>query len=257
MKTKAVLKSLIFGIAFIFFTENLNAQVVNMESRRIKTDTLGWSGSVEGLLKTTKKKSLIFDGEFASVIQHKRKKDEYMFVLEYDLLKEANKNLKRQLMVHLRNTHQLTQTFSLEAFLQYQNDEATKMKHRFLAGGGGRLRLAQSERFSAYLGIALMYEYDEEDVEPVIYKNEIRNSSYFSFTYTPAPFVSLISTTFYQPRLDNFSDFRILTQETLAFNVTKNFDIIFNLDFLYNTTPVVGVPKSTFEFKSGFKYKFI
>jgi hypothetical protein len=90
-----------------------------------------------------------------------------------------------------------------------------------------------------------MYEYEEDDTTENPYHNDIRSSSYVTFTLVPKKeVISIVSTTYYQPLYNDLNDFRILTQESLVFNVSKKFIIEPKFSYLYDNRPVSGVPKS-------------
>lgn len=87
-------------------------------------------------------------------------------------------------------------------------------------------------------------------------KKNLRNSSYVSFSLYPNENVSVISTTYYQPILENFNDYRISNQSSLRVGMFKNISLKVSYTFTYDTFPAVGTPSSQYDFSTGLSYSF-
>ncbi|HEX5555854.1 MAG TPA: DUF481 domain-containing protein [Chitinophagaceae bacterium] len=251
----------LFVIILLFFFTCLTSffsygQIVNVESMRIAMDSTGWAGSMGGDFTLTKNTARIFSANAYGTVQLKTKKNLYLFLGNYGFLKGDTEKFIDNAFLHFRFDHSLTSFLQWEFFVQYQNNKITKIAKRFLLGSGPRFKLPTPEKLKTFLGIDFMYEYEEEISAPVITHRVFRNSSYLAFTYKPTAYLQLVSTTFYQPRLDQFSDFRILNQETATFTITKKLSVTLNWDFLYDAVPVADIPKDNFTFSTGFKYLF-
>lgn len=240
------------------FTIKMSAfsQVVNIEAQRIKTDTIGWAGSVGGSFNWTKNVSQIFAINAAAHLQYKSPKNLYLLLGDYSLLKSDEKNFINNAFVHFRINHTFTEVLRGEVFTQLQNNKISKIDTRFLIGAGPRIKFPLPKTIKVYLGIMFMYEYEKEITDPPIYNNTFRNSSYLSFNIKPNKIISINSTTFYQPRLDYFSDFRILNQTTVSLAVSKKLEVTINWNYLYDEFPVEGVPQINANYSTGFKYVF-
>lgn len=249
-------RKIFFAAILIIFTHRLNAQIVNVESLRIQTDTVGFAGSFGGNFTLTKNVDQIFSANAFASIQYKSIKSTYLILSDYSFLKGANKKLLNKIFGHFRYDREITTFFRMEAFTQIQTNKITKIDTRFLIGMGPRLKMPTPDMLKAFVGILFMYEYEKELTDPVIYHRVIRNSSYVAFTFEPNDHVKITSTTFYQPKLDEFSDFRILNQESAAFSITKNLSVTLNWDYLYDAEPVKGIPKNNYTFSTGLKYEF-
>src|SRR6185436_3590473 len=99
----------------------------------------------------------------------------------------------------------------------------TNITARYLFETGPRFKIADTKSFHLYTASLFMYEYEEERTTPGIFHNDIRNSSYVSFTVKLNQAVELISTTFYQPLPKKMSDFRILNETSLRAKTGKHF----------------------------------
>lgn len=250
------LLKIIFPVLFISSAIGVKGQIVNIESRRIQTDTTGWSGSFGGSVSLAKNVNKVFSANAFAHLQYKNRKNLYLFLGDYSFLKGAQKKYTDNTFIHLRYNHKLSNLIRLEAFTQLQTNKITKIDSRFLAGMGPRFKLSGTELLNVYLGVLVMYEYEKELTEPPVSHHHIRNSSYLSFTLKPTATLEIVSTTFYQPKLDQWSDFRISNQESANLSITEKLSATINWNYLYDQVPVDGVPRSNYTFSTGFKYAF-
>lgn len=232
------------------------AQIVNIESRRIHTDTTGWAGSFGGNFSIAQNVDRVFSASAFAHLQYKTQKNLYLFLGDYSFLKGANTKYLDNMFYHLRYNRKLSERIRWEVFTQLQTNKITKIDNRFLAGAGPRFKLSGSGKLQVYLGVLFMYEYEKELTEPPVFHHDIRNSSYLTFTYKPLPNFELVSTTFYQPRMDKFKDFRILNQESANLSITQQLSATLNWNYLYDQYPAAEVPKINYTFSTGFKYAF-
>ncbi len=101
-----------------------------------------------------------------------------------------------------------------------------------------------------------MYEYEEisDGVTPI--QRTLRGSIYLSFSLYPTERISLVSTTYYQPRFSAFNDYRISSQSSLLIDLFKNFAFKTSYTFTYDAFPAVGIPNSQYDFTTGIAYTF-
>ena len=156
---------------------------------------------------------------------------------------------------HLRYNRKLNKVVRWEAFTQWQQNNITNIDLRFLAGTGPRFKLHESRRLKLYGASLAMYEYERDKKPPVAYK-DMRGDMYMTFTYKPTVFISITSTTFYQPLLRYVKDFRVLNQEAVTIKATKHFSITTSFDYLYDAFPAAGTPNINYTIINGFNYTF-
>lgn len=247
---------IIASLLLLFGPSFTAAQVVNIESQRIQTDTVGWAGSLLGEFTVAKDVEQVFSANLGAHVQYKTPKNLYFLLGDYAFLRGSDKNYIDNTFFHFRYNHTFTPALQGEAFTQLQNNKITKIDTRFLAGLGPRIKFKTVDKWNLFLGILAMYEYEKElTVEPRIHR-DFRNSSYFSFSFQPNAVLKLSSTTFYQPLLRNPKDFRILNQEDLSLAITQQLSVVLAWSYVFDRYPVEGVPESNFSFKTGFKYTF-
>ena len=247
---------IVFPVLLIITGIPASAQIVNVESRRIQTDTTGWAGSFGGNINLSKNVDQVFSASAFAHLQYKNSKNLYLFLGDYSFLKGAQKKYTDNTFFHLRYNHKFSNLIRWEVFTQLQTNKITKIDNRFLAGTGPRFKLSGSGMLQVYLGVLFMYEYERELVDPPVSHHNVRNSSYLAFTLKPTSNLEIISTTFYQPRLDHLGDFRILNQESANLAITQKLSATINWNYLYDHFPVAGIPKSNYTFSTGFRYAF-
>jgi len=101
-----------------------------------------------------------------------------------------------------------------------------------------------------------MLEYEEvtDGVTPL--QRDFRGSTYLSFSLYPSENATIISTTYYQPLLRAFHDYRISRQSSLIVGLFSNFSLKTSYTFIYGAFPVLGIPKSQYHLSTGVAYIF-
>lgn len=243
-------------ITLIFLPFVVQSQIINVENLRRVTDTIGWSGFTRLDLHLIKNKNTVFGISNRTRIQYKIPKHLWLFVNDLDF-REANSNkFVNKSAQHFRYNYRFHEKIALEAFLQSQNDEISAIRFRGLIGTGLRFKLSKNEDYKFYLGSLVMYEH--EDIISTVEENNRhwRSSSYFSMSLAPKNNISIVSTTYFQPRFSMFSDFRVSSQTTIALEVFKNLRFTTNFTYQYDEFPVIGIPKEQYVLTNGLLYSF-
>lgn len=157
---------------------------------------------------------------------------------------------------HLRLNRKITEHIKFEAFAQSQYDAISTIKFRGLIGAGPRFKLSKSDKFRYYLGTLLMFEHEEASDNTIKILRDLRGSAYFSMSLYPLENLSIVSTTYYQPLLKQFSDFRISTETSVGFRILKNFQFKTTFTYNFDASPIIGIPKTQYELTNGIVYTF-
>ena len=101
-----------------------------------------------------------------------------------------------------------------------------------------------------------MYEHEETLERSINILRDFRGSAYLSCSLYPTENLSIVSTTYYQPLIKQFSDFRISSEASLAFKIFEN--LAFRTSFSYNfdANPIANIPKTQYELTNGIIYSF-
>lgn len=241
-------------VLFLFITTfSVSAQVANVEARRVKTDTVGWYGEVNTGFKVVKEVGKVFSSNSDVRVQYKTSKDLYLLLSEYNWSRASEKSFTNNFYLHLRYNRKLNKDWiRWEAFTQYQFNEITKIRLRLLNGTGPRYKLLGKELGSVYLGTLYMFEYTHElnEGKDILIKKEHRMSSYLSFSIFPNDILSIISTTYYQPRIDKWKDYRVSNIIDVRAKISKRFSISMLYKLNFDSYPAVGISKLSYSFEN-------
>ncbi len=253
MKRIIFISSLLILLAF-----NSNAQIVNVESARMQSDSVGWKGGVGAAFSMSDNGNKILGIDAQSHIQYKTSNNRgiWLFLTDFNFLKIGKRESIHNFLAHLRYNFKINPWLRWEVFTQYQDNAITDIQSRYLLGTGPRFKLIDQKYFRMYIGILFMYETEKEATIPEIKHHDIRNSSYVSFTWVPNKFVELISTSYFQPRLDKPGDNRFLNQTSFKVKASPHFSMSTRLNFLHDRFPAGTAPRTTYSFATGFDYDF-
>ena len=161
-------------------------------------------------------------------------------------------------IIHLRYVHSIADTaYDYELFLQTEFNEFQDIKERNLAGVNIRRKLdIPFDKF--YVGLGLFYSYMEPDTitpaDPIYKRTKV--NSYISFLKKINENFSITYLGYYQPNIEEFSDFTV--SQILQFNtsLTDALALSFDIHHKYNATPYQDIEKSDVRSTINLKYKF-
>ncbi|NND63277.1 MAG: DUF481 domain-containing protein [Flavobacteriaceae bacterium] len=245
-----------FLIVSLLITTSIQSQILNAESLRKVTDTSGWSGSMSAnfTLKRNVNDFVIVGSDVH--LQYKMNKHLVLFKNDIKFQKIEGENFDNSGITHFRHNYRFHSRIAWETFFQGQYNKVNLIDFRALLGTGPRFKLTTSENYKFYLGTLIMYEHEEvtDGITPL--QRDFRASAYLSFSLYPSENVTVVSTTYYQPLLDSFSDYRISSQSSLVVGLFKNFSINTTYTFIYDAFPAIGIPNSQYDLSTGITYSF-
>ena len=247
---------LLFFLCMMMICFSLQAQIVNVESQRMQSDTTGWLGSAGTNFMFQKNTVEVININVNAHVQYKTQKNLYLFLGSYNLLRGSGQTLSNNLFYHLRYNYKISNLLRWEVFTQLQQNSITGINIRVLAGTGPRFKLQGTKQLSLYAATAVMYEYEKEQTTPAIYHRDVRSSSYFTATYKPKDNIELIGSLFYQPLYKDFNDYRILNEISLKLKLGKRFNFVTGWYYLYDSKPAASTPNLNFSITNGIEYDF-
>lgn len=250
------MKTYLLFFLIITSTIGVNAQILNAESLRKVTDTSGFSGNANVSFALKRNVNDIIKLSSNVHVQYKMKKHLVLFKNDIAFQKLETEDFENSAIQHVRYNYKISERITWEVFGQSQYNKVSKINFRGLLGTGPRFKLTKNENYKAYIGTLAMYEYEEIDDGFTPIQRDLRGSTYFSCSLYPSSTVSFISTTYYQPKLNTFSDYRISSQSSLAVSLFKNFAIELMYTFTYDAFPAIGIPNSQYDFSTGLTYAF-
>jgi len=218
--------------ASLFFLSASYAQLVNIESRRLQTDsTFVLLGNLSLSFNDNNGSDIFqFGAGLTSQIKPKDSNSIFLFLANYNLIRIESVDYNNLWFLHFRYRYKFSELFRVESFVQSQHDEILDVNSRNLLGLGVRLQLASvedkddkaSERFKMYLGNAYMYEEEKSDLFDKRFSNH-RHSSYLTLRYSAGRGkVSILNVLYYQPLYKDFTDYRIFEQFKVVVPLSKN-----------------------------------
>lgn len=154
---------------------------------------------------------------------------------------------------HLRHNFQLGSDLWWEEYGQLESDRFRRVQLRELVGTGPRLRVASRERFELFIGTSYMVEHTELDSTVPGNRGQgtfERWSSYVAATYEPHDRILLSSVSYVQPRIDRFSDYKILSVSGADFEITTRLHSRVDVTARYESMTPSDVKHADLEIKS-------
>lgn len=164
-------------------------------------------------------------------------------------------NFNNQGFGHLRFNKDLNKKVVWEAFTQAQFDVVQEIDQRFLLGTGPRFQLIETDSASLFLGTLYMYEYEETSANIKTFNKHHRLSMYLNAGLQFNASTGINNTTYFQPRPDVLSDFRIASVTQFFARLNKHLSFNVNLDFVYDSKPPVTVPVRMYNFTAGLAWQ--
>lgn len=245
--------------AFLFFCvvvlhQPAQAQIINIENERFLNDSNGWIGraNLSFLLVQSVDQVLSFGSQVH--VQWKNDHQRLLLLNDVALVSAPGRDFVNTGYQHVRWNEKLTDRLTWEAFVQAQYNKVLRLDFRGLMGTGPRLKLFKNEKIHLYVASLYMFEHEEiTDGDP---RDAHRLSSYLTFVWKINEHVSFAQTTFWQPNLGRFSDYRIAHDSSFGIDITHRLSFGAQFNLLYDTNQPEGVPALTYQVRNGIEWKF-
>lgn len=160
--------------------------------------------------------------------------------------------------LHFRYIHTLTndQKLRYELFSQVESNKFKQINKRTLLGLGVRYNLMNlMSNTKGYFGLAIFNEdITYENSAPA--ENNNRFNSYLTYSLQLSKQTKLSWNFYYQPKIDDFSDYAYTTKAELTTELFKNVSLKVSLGANEDSNPVSGVKKSDVSQKTTFIFNF-
>jgi len=243
----------------LFLVSSLQAQLVNIESIRMQTDSTRFVLNTDFLFNYSNTDGIyIYQFHLGLNTQYKTKnyKNTFFFSGNAQLIRSQDQDYQNGWFIHFRYNRKLGASgrLRLEAFIQDQNNELLSINSRNLIGTGLRYKLINKEFLWSYLGNSYMYEKEVSDLASQTYYNH-RNSTYLSLTLKlPESKLELINTVYFQPLYNDISNFRVLEQFKIEMPLKGNLRVSTLFNYFYNNINPFGTSEFTSTLSVGLTY---
>ena len=254
---KTISVSIFLSICFSY----LQAQV-NTESMRnaILADTLMHTIELDmGLEKSNEE---VFDASLNYRFDYSPNDNYSAFIVlnyenGYERLLNASKNvITNKGFGHFRLTRKVNNTFYLEGFFQSGFNDFLLMKYRSLYGGGMRNNFFNKENAKIFLGLGLMQEIENYNLEINNKKNLLRSTNYLSSNIVINDKANWINTIYFQVASSDQQDYRMLYETGFEFNLSQSINFTFEFNFRYDSQPHGDLGKTYYNLKNGIIFRF-
>ncbi len=241
---------------FLFGPWVVSAQIVSIESLRVKNDSAGLSGQELFTFKITRNTNELYEINNNLALQFRKSRHILLFLSNINLTFSESADFERNGFFHGRYNYEQNAWLTYEYFNQYQIDIPLRIQERVLTGLGPRFTLLKKERSSVIVGTLAMYEYDKE-LDTAVVHRDFRMSSYLSLSHKGKRYMAT-ALIYYQPRLDFWADFRTSAQLQLSIEIWKNFAFTTTGSLAYDAFPVEdpAIPNLTYKMANGISYSF-
>lgn len=241
-------------LIFVLFCFYSRSQIINIESKRFLNDTNGWVGSINGNFSAVQNTQQVITFGANIHAQYQKGKSRFLMISDIAFISAANTDFVNSGYQHFRYNYKAANRITLEAFVQAQYNRVLLLDERYLAGLGPRFKLVKKEHFKSYFACLYMFEHQSQDDYRII-KDNNRISAYITFNIPFSRF-DFSSTTFYQPNLAGFNDYRIANNSAIEIFITSKLNFKTELILLYDTRQPPKIPDLTYTVRSGISFKF-
>ena len=235
--------------------------IVNIESMEVGEPKQGFTGtlniSVDGESGNTDKLSV----NSGVRLQWHHEAVTNFAIFRYEYAETSDVKDTNKLLFHARHIRQVSDRTAYEGFIQAQRNEFARLTYRRLVGGGVRLTLSEIPNIkSVHLGLGGFYSKENLESRPGTTdggtQDTWRISSYLNYVHHLNEQVSVLSTTYYQPAADDFSDLRLLEEAALNVKMTGALSLKFSLDITHDSKPPQEVKETDISYSTGIEYSF-
>ncbi|MCB0749900.1 MAG: DUF481 domain-containing protein, partial [Ignavibacteriae bacterium] len=182
------------------------------------------------------------------------------FVFESNHEWVNTKRISNEGLLHIRNVTELYNDLKSEIFGQINYDKKILIDNRELLGAGLRYKILKFENSDVNLGTSYMFEHENynlpENATHLSDVNVHRWSNYLSLYVKLNSTATLGGVIYYQPMFDDFSDHRILSENSLTVGITELISISVNFRIRHDSDPPDGIKKTDTKTNFGLAIKF-
>ena len=233
----------IFISFFLLSTTIYSQTIINAESIINEVDSTFYSLTLT--YNGTKGNSNTNEFKIAPTIVLLRKKNEYKLLGGYSSLFNSGQGILNSGFIHIRHNYKLSKRLKTFEFFQIQFNDVLLLNKREIYGGGLRLNFVNrnaKDTLHFDMEFGLMYEKEVLN-KTTLLPNEASISKVLRITYVNSfkwkinKLIKLNNVLYYQPRINNFADFRILNDFILGISLNKYFTFITSFTARYDNQP--------------------
>ena len=235
--------------------------IVNLESLHFEKQKNGFEGmvnlSLNGSTGNTENNRTKFD---AGLRLTNDQTNNYL-LMSYEYGESFGQKNSDKSFIHLRHINKTESIADWEVFTQAESNTFSRLSLRWLLGAGLRFKLGKKNPGKTFIvGLGGFYSVEELEKRTGLTDDGTetlwRANSYVLFRYKINDTVRFANTLYYQPRLSDTQDYRLLEQATLTVNLSDQLDLTLSLDISHDSQPPQLVEKTDTSYLTGITYRF-
>lgn len=230
----------LFFLLYIILNYNILAQI-NTERFRADSAAVGFSGVTDVELTAITGNT---DFQFINIsgrLNYNWGNDYTFFVADGGFGWDKGERIFNQALAHLRHVQTISDFIQSEFFLQSDFNKKRLLDDRKLIGAGFRYRILNSRNLKLRLGTSYYYEYERFDSHNIsAYTKKVfanRFSTYLTLEFSIKDDAKLLMISYFQPRIGQWSDYRILSDNSLIISLSTLVDLKVSFNLRYDTRP--------------------
>lgn len=225
------------------------------------------SGEVDGMHaavtlsgKGTLGNSEVVDVKLEGIVGHRAEKHWPRLIIGGSYLrKRGQEPLFDNRFAQLRYSYLVSDATQTFTFVQAQQNETLRLRERWLVGNGVRRQFGSGDGFSVNLGTWAMWELEEVTPDAVTPGEDARSSVFRMsniavLRHDFSEGARIMGTTYFQPRIDAFGDFRVLSELALLVPVTERIRLTVSTDWRHDSRPPPSLRADDFTMNFGIAY---
>ena len=240
-------------IVLLFISAVYLFAIVSIEPKEIGKKR-GVSGEVGVSFQADKGNTDMLSSSISARIEKDKKDSLYFATASYEYATSKGEKSKDRAFLHFRYLKRIDKKNVGEIFAQFQRDEFKDQSLRALLGAGDRYKFYDSKNGRAYFGAGFFYDAEKMRGDGTL--EYFRGNFYLSFNKNFNENVKMSFISYYQPRLDEFSDFESVSSLEFSIKLTESLNLLFVTKYDYDSTPIDHIKKYDFTQKMGITYKF-
>lgn len=241
-------------LIFTFLLTQILFAQVNTEKLRKTAKDNGFSGNVETSLNLKDGNSEVLNLGFGFSVDFKKNKNLIFAVNDFELEKSGKSRVVNKGFSHLRYNYKVNDFLTNEFFTQVEYNEFTRLDLRNLYGLGVRMNFLKNKIVNLVFGTSYLFEIESLKDQDSKDKNH-RSSNYFLTKISFERF-ALLNTVYFQPKVNDLQDFRILNESSLIFELTESLGFKSSFKLRHDNEPPVQVKKTDLEVKNSLIFEW-
>ena len=250
----------IFSIWILVFFSSVQFAQVNIERYNNLNSIDGLMGNISFYISSKTGNTDIQEFEIDGRVNYKGENFYSFLIAQGEYGWNKGNEYSNNALLHIRHLQDIDGIFDPELFAQINYDKSNLLLFRSLFGAGVRLSLITDTLVSLDFGTSYMYEIENIDL-PNIAKhpsktNHSRWSNYLSYSSNVSNNSRISVVIYAQPRLDDFSDVRLLSENHLKVGLTDKLSLSLSFHLRFDSEPPDGVKDTDTNTKVGFTFRF-